>query len=294
MPSSPLATDRVASFWRCRNAASNRRPRGEMATPSESAGRIWPLANGIRGHASEANTQGNDFLKGSGDFMGKTNSTAPSARTNSGLTMYSADGTSFFDSLVTDTGPWPPEVQQNRQQIPPGIDPKPIPTMMDPGHPGIPMRWEELGHWLRSNNKTRPEQMARLQKLKQLLRDDREDPPSVERTEAIRALREQCVSPFISDPHAQLFACFSGMGLIFVYDRPRIFDEALRKALKNGGLVLLFRLNATLFGAKDEIFRVSIGDSAPFPWDQTLLWAEAAAAFGYLFSVAQDADEWMR
>ena len=139
-----------------------------------------------------------------------------------------------------------------------------------------------LWKWLQAQGRTRADQIQRLQQLKRLLRDEQEDPSSEKRTKSIADLRDSCTSQFVADEHAQLYACRTGIGLIFIHDRPRRFAEARRSGMK----MSLFLLEVEMFGDYTEVYEVHVLDSAPIPRDQILPWGEAAAIQKWLFAIA--------
>lgn len=155
--------------------------------------------------------------------------------------------------------------------------------MMAPGgNQELQERWDMLWKWLKNEKKTRPDQILRLQNLKQLLRDEQEGPTNAERTKRIQDLRRECISPFVADELAQLYACKSSVGLLFIHDRPKAFQEARMQGVQ----MRLFRLEVEEFGPLDEIHDLTILESAPIPRDQILPWAEAAAINKILFALS--------
>ena len=155
--------------------------------------------------------------------------------------------------------------------------------MMCPGgDPAIQERWDAMWKWLQAQHRTRADQIKRLQALKQLLREDQEEASSEKRTQAIQDLRDACASPFVADEYAQLYACRTDIGLIFIHDRPKRFALARRNGIK----MPLFLLDVDVFGDYDEVWEVNVLTSAPIPRDQILPWGEAAAIQKWLFAIA--------
>ncbi len=183
---------------------------------------------------------------------------------------------------MVDTAPWPVPHYAKGPQVSPGADQRPAPTLMTPGiEPVIQDRWDLLWQWLVKQHKARPEQMQRLQTLKALLREEREERPSEARTTRIEGIRQECISPFVVFEYEQLWACKSEMGLIFVLDRPEDFHEARAQ----GPQLKLHPLDACGFGPMDQISETPVYVDVPLPKDQILPWVEAAAVHGYLFNL---------
>ena len=154
--------------------------------------------------------------------------------------------------------------------------------MMAPGvDHGIQERWDLLWQWLQSRKKTRADQTKRLEQIKQLLKDELEGPSSPSRLTRIQTLRKDCQSPFVAHPRAQLFACRSNNGLIFLYDCP----VAIKAARQKSNVMTLYALGVEETG--DQEFEMAVFDPAPLPVDQILPWAEAAAIRGheYLYTL---------
>ncbi len=159
---------------------------------------------------------------------------------------------------------------------------------MAPGvDPVIQDRWDVLWQWLQTAKRTRTDQTQRLRDLKVLLREKREaeerdGAAPAQLIEKIEALRSTCLSPFVADPKGQLYACRSGMGLVFIHDQPARFQ----KARKQGAMTALFSLEVEHFGEEDELHETLILDYATLPRDQVVDWGHAAAYHGYLFALA--------
>jgi len=142
-------------------------------------------------------------------------------------------------------------------------------------------RWDILWQWLVKEKKTRPDQLQRLQTLKALLREEQEDPASEARTTRIQNIRQDCISTYVVFEYEQLWACISGMNLIFILGRPEDFQEARAQ----GPQLKLHPLDACGFGPMDHVCVTPIYVDVPLPRDQILPWAEAAASHRYLFDL---------
>ena len=198
-------------------------------------------------------------------------------------------GDVVFERLVFRTGRWSGKFidGSGKLEVSPGADPFPIPVMT--GHGGDPqvvIRWEELYTWLKQEKKTRTDQMSRLEKIRDLVCEQSEDlyPASRvfrQREERLRALRQECLSPFVSDDARRLFACRGMSGLFFVYDIPGKF----RSSLLINPRVPLMRIGVSSFGYESDPYDLVVLESAALPLAQTLPWAEAAAFKGLLFSL---------
>lgn len=148
-------------------------------------------------------------------------------------------------------------------------------------------RWDVLWQWLQSTKRTRADQTQRLRDLKVLLREKREveqqdGAAPAQLIEKIDGLRGACLSPFVADPKGQLYACRSGLGLVFIHDQPGRFQ----KARKQGAMTTLFSLGVEHFGEEDELHETVILDYVTLPRDQVVDWGHAAAVHGYLFALA--------
>lgn len=222
--------------------------------------------------------------------MASTATTSTSIPSACVPTTLSASGIGLSVGSLAALGPWEIPDHADDPQVPLGADPYPVPHLMAPGiDPLIQARWDVLWAWIVRNKRTRADQTRRLADLGLRVREEHEcldrgiHMPKGLR-ERIDTLRREAASPFVADEEGRLWACITaGMGLIFVHDRPGRWREARKRSAK----LNLFPLGVTVFGDMQEITEATIIDAAMFPQHQLLPWAEAAAAAGYLFALAQ-------
>lgn len=164
---------------------------------------------------------------------------------------------------------WPQDL--GRHVYGPGAMPQPVPAMMTGGawEPRAP-RWTEAWEWLRAQGWTHEQQIERMRKIAQICAEYGHHPRNAEPRDQLDDLLSKSLIPFADSESADLWACDTEVGLIFVFAAA---DQITR--IRQSG-------NAALCGWPG-VLMTAIGPAHLVPPDQVHPWGMAFETLGWLY-----------